>query len=146
MVRVTFRDTIFHIHGALTQQWPQSVLSNIRKTVPPYTPRPRACMWLNAGCETVSGRDDVIVEKFHQVYFYAPGQRSADAMKLCRRKMCVCMCVRVCVCSSFLKSRICFNYFSCFQKFSSTCFIFSPMLHMLLMQPLFTLPNNSLQF
>lgn len=33
---------------------------------------------------TVSGRDDVIVEKFHQVYFHARGQRSADAMKLCR--------------------------------------------------------------
>lgn len=78
MVRVTFLDIVFCIHSALKQQWPVLVLSNIMNIVPPCAPftvwsRPHACMPLNTGCEPIRKRDDVIMEKFDRVYFYAQG-------------------------------------------------------------------------
>lgn len=98
MVRVTFHDTVFYIHSALKQQCPQFVLSNIMKQFPSHAPftvssRPCACVRLNAGCEPIHGRDDVVMERFDQVYFYARGNILLVLRKYVYEKMCVCMYV-----------------------------------------------------
>ena len=144
MVRVTFRDTVFYIHRALEQQCPQSVLSNIRKPFPSYAPFtvlscPCACVRLNAGCEPICGRDDVVTEKFDQVYFYALGQHSAGSVKLCIWKnVCVCMSVPPSSNPEFVL--ICFH---ASWEFSSTGFIFNLMLHVPWMELLLIVPNTN---
>lgn len=112
----------------LKQQWPQLVLSNIMKTIPQlhsfYNLVLLMClhavkfrMWV---CKW---RDDVVMEKFDQVYFNA--SRGSVLLVLWNYvDGNVPVHMSVCVCTSLSYSRIYFSFLSCFHEFqfNMSCF------------------------